>query len=283
MTEHRRGGTAGPLAALCVLAGTLLLILALGAPAVAAARWHPRAGVQQWQWQLQGRVDLSVAAGVYDVDGLKSSRSLVTALHRLGRRAICYVDVGTWEPFRADRDRFPPALLGRPVTGFAGERWLDVRTPAALAGVLGARLRDCAGKGFDGVEPDNVDGYANRTGFPISATDQLRFDRWVAAAAHRVGLAVGLKNDLGQTRALVNDFDFAVVEQCFAFGECSRTQPFIRAAKPVFEAEYELTPARFCARARHLGLSAMRKRVGLNSYRIACAPAVAHGRPGGTG
>ena len=25
----------------------------------------------------------------------------------------------------------------------------------------------CAAKGFDGVEPDNVDGYTNRTGFPL--------------------------------------------------------------------------------------------------------------------
>lgn len=278
MTEQRRGRVAAT-AALCILAG--VLSEALWAPQTAAARWHPRAGVQQWQWQLQGRVDLSVAAGVYDVDGLRASRSVVSALHRLGRRAVCYVDVGTWEPFRADHNRFPAALLGLPVRGFPGERWLDVRDPAALAGVLGARLRDCANKGFDGVEPDNVDGYVNRTGFAISAADQLRFDRWVAGAAHRVGLAVGLKNDLGQTRALASDFDFAVVEQCFQFSECSRLRPFVRAAKPVFEAEYELPPARFCAQARHLGLSAMRKRVGLGSYRVGCAPAMAHGRPGG--
>jgi hypothetical protein len=51
-------------------------------------------------------------------------------------------------------------------------------------------LDRCLGKGFDGVDFDNVDGYANATGFELDGDDQLRFDAWLARAAHRRGLSV---------------------------------------------------------------------------------------------
>ena len=60
-------------------------------------------------------------------------------------------------------------------------------------------------EGFDGVEADNVDGYANDSGFPLTAADQLRFNRFLARAAHARGLSIGLKNDLGQAAALEPD------------------------------------------------------------------------------
>ena len=49
----------------------------------------------------------------------------------------------------------------------------------------------CRTKGFDAVEPDNMDGYANRTGFPVTAADQLLHNRLIAGLAHDRGLAVG--------------------------------------------------------------------------------------------
>ncbi len=55
------------------------------------------------------------------------------------------------------------------------------------------RLDLAVTKGCDGVEPDNMDGYANDSGFPLTAEDQLTFNRFIANEAHRRGLAVGLK------------------------------------------------------------------------------------------
>ena len=206
--------------------GAILLVLA--APAEpAGTRAPPR---RAWQWQLTGQVDLGVRARAFDIDGLKARASTVRALHRRGRRAVCYIAVGTHEPFRADAGRFPPEVLGRRLRDFPDERWLDIRRIDLLAPVLRARLDTCRRKGFDGVEPDNVDGYANDSGFPLTAADQLRFNRWIAGEAHARDMAVGLKNDTGQVKALVRDFDFAVVEQCFEFGECGRYSPFVRPA-----------------------------------------------------
>ncbi len=247
-----------------------IVLIGLTLPPAAPARWHPRPTTSPWQWQLTGRVDLGVPARVFDIDGLRAKASTVRALHRRGRRAVCYVSVGTHEPFRADAKRFPPEVLGRRVSGFPDERWLDIRRIDLLATVLRERLDTCARKGFDGVEPDNVDGFANRSGFPLGGADQLRFNRWIAREAHLRDLAVGLKNDTSQVRALVKDFDFAVVEQCFEFRECRRYSPFVKAGKPVLVAEYAVKPARFCASARRLRFSAIYKRLALGRFRRTC-------------
>ena len=259
------------------LAATLLAGLALAAPGGAGEPvpcrggcWEPRPTTRPWQLQLQGRIDLSVRSHVYDVDGLDTGRRAVTRLHRRGRRAVCYLNAGAWERWRSDAGRYPPEVLGRPLEGWPGERWLDIRRTDVIGPRIRARMRVCARKGFDAVDPDNVDGYANRTGFPLRAADQLRFNRFIAAEAHRLGLAVGLKNDADQARKLVRHFDFAVVEQCFRYRECSAYAPFVRAGKPVFAVEYELPRSRFCAEARQLGFSAIRKRLSLGPWRAGC-------------
>lgn len=227
--------------------------------ALAAGVWHPAPQTTSWQWQLQGRLDLGVPASVYDVDGFETSRAQVVALHRGGRRVICYLDVGSWESYRPDRGEFPKAVIGRRYEGFPNERWLDVGRFRLFRRPLEQRIAMCARKGFDAVEPDNLAGFENATGFAITAAQQLRFNRWIAAQVHRRGMAVALKNDPTQVRQLLGDFDFAIVEQCFQYDECGRFEPFVEAGKAVFEAEYELPTSGFCERALALGFSAIRK------------------------
>jgi Glycoside-hydrolase family GH114 len=43
-----------------------------------------------------------------------------------------------------------------------------------------ARFQMCKHKHFDGVEADNVDGYTNSTGFALSGSDQLTYNKWLA-------------------------------------------------------------------------------------------------------
>jgi hypothetical protein len=226
-----------------------------------------------WQWQLDGRIDLRVPARVFDVDGFDASAATVAALHRAGRYVVCYLDVGTWERWRPDARRFPARLLGSP-DGWPGERWLDVRRLDVLGPLLRARIARCRAKHFDAVEPDNVDGFENATGFPLRAADQLRFDRWVARAVHAAGLAVALKNDLEQAAQLAPSFDFAVLEQCFEQRACGQARPFLRAGKGVYDAEYALPAARFCAAARALGVNAIRKRLDLGAWRQRCSSVI---------
>jgi hypothetical protein len=113
-----------------------------------------------------------------------------------------------------------------------------------------------------------VDGYTHCTGFALTASDQLRFNRFLARTAHRRGLSIGLKNDLGQARRLAAKFDWALAEQCFQYRECGRLAPFIRAGKAAFVVEYR--GSGFCPAARAAGLMAMRKRRALDAWRAPC-------------
>jgi len=239
-----------------LIAAALLAAL----PSTADGHWQPRPTTAPWQWQLQGRIDTSVAAPVYEIDGFDVGQQVVRKLHRQGRRAICYLDIGSWESYRPDAGRFPESVKGKRYEGYPQERWLDIRRIGVLAPILDDRFDRCARKGFDAVEPDNVNGYTNDTGFPLTGKDQLRFNRWVAEQVHRRGMSVALKNDGEQADVLAGDFDFAVVEQCFQYDECGAyARAFVAAGKAVFEAEYELPPNRFCQDAERLRFSAIRK------------------------
>jgi hypothetical protein len=215
-------------------------------------------------------VDTSVGAAMFDIDLFDNPASVVAGLHAGGRHVVCYLDAGTLEPGRPDRSRFPAAVVGKELPDWPGEHWLDIRRLDVLGPILERRLDLCRQKGFDAVEPDNVDAYANNSGFPLTAADQLRFNRFLARAAHARGLSVGLKNDLDQVASLQPYFDWALNEQCFQYHECDRLRPFVRAGKAVFEAEYELALPDFCAQANAAGFMAMRKRPELDAWRQTC-------------
>ncbi|WP_416977334.1 endo alpha-1,4 polygalactosaminidase [Streptomyces sp. T028] len=238
------------------------------ADASTRALWKPRPGLA-WQWQLNSRVDPSVDVPVYDIDGFENTAADVARLHRDGRKVICYINVGAWENFRPDKDDFPSSVLGRQ-NGWAGERWLDIRKISVLRPLMERRFDMCRDKGFDAVEPDLVEGYGNRTGFPLTAHDQLRYNRMIAKLAHDRGMSVGLKNDLPQIPQLLADFDFAVNEECAQYGECARLTPFIEAGKAVFHVEYAEPTSGFCAESRRLRLSSMRKKPELGVWREPC-------------
>jgi hypothetical protein len=223
-----------------------------------------------WQWQLQGRIDTSLPVEMFDIDGFETSAAVVDVIHGRGAAAVCYVDVGSWERWRPDAGAFPERVLGRS-DGWPGERWLDIRRLAILRPLMRDRLDVCAAKGFDGVELDLVDGYRHRTGFSLTARDQLRYNAALANAAHARGMSVALKNDLGQIDALLPYFDYAVNEQCHQYRECAKLRPFVAAGKAVFGVEYALAPSAFCSQSNAANFNFLAKDVDLRAYpRIAC-------------
>lgn len=233
------------------------------------AWWRPAQG-STWQWQLSGPLDVNVPAQVFDIDLFDRSAADVATLKARGSRVICYLSAGTWEPGRPDSGAFPASVIGASMDGWPSERWLDIRRLDVLGPIMERRLDQCRAKGFDAVEPDNVDGYTHATGFPLSAADQLAYNRFLANAAHARGLGIGLKNDLDQVAALAPSFDFAVNEECFQYSECGKLAPFLNAGKAVFNAEYSVSPSSFCSTARAMGISAIRKNMMLDAARESC-------------
>ncbi len=235
--------------------------------------WRPTPGLT-WQWQLSDPpVDTSIEADVYDIDIFDNDASVVTKLHAQRRKVIGYINVGSWEDWRSDKDQFPPEVLGKAYEGWPGEKWLDIRRMDLIAPIMRARLDLCKARGFDAVEPDNMEIHSNGSGFPITYGDQLKYALWLADEAHQRGLAIGIKNAADQVRELIDHFDFAIIEDYFFYGLQEKMVPFIEAGKPVFAAEYDDTGVDFaaaCKNAGKLGFSIIQKHRILTSYRVTC-------------
>jgi hypothetical protein len=239
----------------------------------ASGWWRPAPGLT-WQWQLsEPPVDISVDAQVYDIDLFDNAASVVKDLHDQGRKVIGYISVGSWEDWRPDKDQFPAEVLGEEYEGWLGEKWLDIRRIDLLAPIMCLRLDLCKAKGFDAVEPDNIQIHDNATGFTIAYMDQLKYACWLADEAHARGLAIGLKNASDMVIDSLPFFDFAITEDCFDEGWCSKVLPFIAAGKPVFAAEYTDTGVNFsaaCAWGRAHNVNFIQKNRILTAFRITC-------------
>ncbi|GAA0844029.1 endo alpha-1,4 polygalactosaminidase [Cupriavidus pauculus] len=239
------------------------------------ARWMPSVN-DTWQLQLQGTINTSYNAAVFDIDLFDTPQATINALKAQGKRVVCYFSAGSSENWRPDFSKFKAADMGNALDGWAGERWLDTRS-ANVRAVMMARMDLAKSKGCDGVDPDNVDGYTNKPGFPLTAATQLDYNRFLATQAHARGLAVGLKNGVAQLSDLASAFDFAVNEQCFQYNECSGYSAFTVQGKPVFNVEYQTkwkdatTRQTLCAKAKALSLRTLVLPLALNDkFRYSC-------------
>ncbi len=272
-----------PRAVVLELLFALLLLAPIGgqttsgqAVAPRATWWQPEPGLD-WQMQLTGKLDLDAGRDVFFLDLFDAPDTTIAQLAERGTRVVCYFSAGSFEAWRPDASTFPSSIIGDPLIGWEGESWLDIRQPE-LRSIIEHRLDLAVERECDGVDPDNVDGFANPTGFTLSSDDQLTFNRWLAAAAHDRGLAVGLKNDLDQIPALVDDFDWQVNEQCAEYDECEVLLPFVERGKPVFGLEYPVEGEQpladraddVCAHANRLGFDTLVKPYDLTAERIVC-------------
>lgn len=229
-----------------------------------------------WQWQLTGQHDLTWDVDVYDLDLFRIDEQDVATVHGDGRLLLCYFSAGSYEPWRPDADAFPEEVIGKGLDGWPDERWVDHTDPRVRA-IMTDRMDLAVQLGCDGIEPDNVTAYQENNGFGLSATEQLDYNRFLADEAHARGLGIALKNDVEQVKTLVDWFDYAVNEECYAYDECQRNRPFVDADKAVLNAEYvdrwkdaEDLAAEVCG--GQPGLSTIVKTWDLGPELVACAP-----------
>ena len=191
---------------------------------------------------------------VYDIDGEFNTPETVAHLQARGKKVICYFDAGVYETYRLDAHKFralTPQIWGNADEGWDNSFWLDIRRVEELEPIMKARMQECKDKGFDAIEPDEIDGWENDTGFPLTYQDQLNYNKALARWAHEIGMSIGQKGDIIQTRDLVDDFDWTLNEECFQYNECTnpydpildRTFPglqlYVQRNKAVFVAEYK--------------------------------------------
>ncbi len=203
-------------------------VVSLPPPSACGACFEPGRSLT-WDWQLQGKLAFR-RVDMFDIDGFDTPAGVLSKIHaRKGttlprERAICYLSLGSWERYRPDEASWPRAALGLALGGYPDEHWVDVRQLQGLMPLITARLQMCANKGFDGVEVDNIDGWNNHSGFPLTPQDA---EAWLAATAnkaHALGMFIIWKNDPYLVPFGRRYFDGALSEQCYQFEECTTQQ-----------------------------------------------------------
>ena len=231
-----------------------------------------------FDWDLRSELPLNsqYSSDIIDIDAFDNSEALVTELHSQNKKVIAYISVGSVESWRSDAGDFPASIIGNNYDGWDGEKFLDIRNIDALAPIMRARLDMIKTKGFDAVEPDNIDSYTNATGFDISEQDVIKYCKWLANEAHSRGLSIGQKNATELSEQLVDTFDWILLEGAFNEGIENEAQIYITKNKAVFATEYdddmtvEAFKANVCPKAKTLQYSAIFKHRELDAYRVAC-------------
>ncbi len=273
MNRRRWGRLTGAIVAISLLAGCTSNSSLRSFPSVASGQasagdrnWEPRAGLR-WQIQLTGDFRTNATANVYDLDAYRTAEQTVTELHALGRQTMCHLDVGVSDLTVPDAGRLRGPVLG--TTAGPGLRWLDIRRWADIGPVLADRVALCHGKGFDAVDADYGYGYAAETGFPLTASDQVAYDRKVADLVHSLGMAVTVRTPPALAAQIEPLVDFTVVNDCFRSASCHDYFVYIDANKAVFDVETDPGPS-FCSLARAYGFTAIRKNDSLDAYVQSC-------------
>ncbi len=248
--------------------------------------------------------DFADANGVGSTDEPNGPSSIVSSLHASGKYSICYIEAGAQQD-EPDASHFAAADYGNSaqqyeMQGWAGEYWFDTRGFAAykygdsasvltgsaanIAAGMAQRIAGCAAEGQDAIEPDDLDGYTNPGdtgvaggGWGLTQQDAQGYEAWLAYTAHTDGLAIFQKNDTGNIGADEPIFDGAITEECNAYADpCSEWSPYLKAGKPVLNAEYTddgENTAKFCSADEQLGIAGALFNVDLDgSTYQPCAP-----------
>ena len=131
-------------------------------------------------------------------------------------------------------------------------------------------------KGFDGIEPDNIDGYEEDNGFGLTLNDTKLFCDWIIDEAHSRGLCIGQKNTEELVPLMCNKFDWVLTEDIFNQNIQNLYSLYISVGKPVFSAEYtdEMSITDFnafvCNKANQLKYFAFLKHRGLTKWTYVC-------------
>lgn len=232
----------------------------------------PPTGKIKWDWQIGAASDAAIVAPtgavLMDVDMFNTSATKVAALKAAGVYTVCYINAGSWQPGYPDSDQYPASLKIQEDPDWPGEFFLDVtdvfKTNSVLAQILNARLALCKQKGFDAVEPDNLQNDENVSGGRITTQQQIDFNGWFADAAHAAGLAVFQKN--GPDKILLKDrtgkmmvekFDGMLNEQCQQYSECQPLTEYVSRGKLALDVEYSGTLN--CTQSSSLVINALKK------------------------
>jgi endo-alpha-1,4-polygalactosaminidase (GH114 family) len=239
--------------------------------------YHPQIG-DTFEWRLDsiGLNEVNrYSCKIIDIDAFSATKELVDAFHARGIKVIAYLSVGTIENYRPDAHLLPAEIIGNIYPDWPDERFLNIREIEKMKPFITSRFDMIKEKGFDGIEPDNTDGYWENNGFNLTMNDTQQFCLWLIAEAHSRGLSIGQKNTEELVPLLHKKFDWALTEDIFNTNTQNDYSPYISVNKPVFSAEYTdvMSISEFsavCQKAKTLKYFAFLKDRDLTQWKYEC-------------
>ena len=176
----------------------------------------------QFDYQIGGAYTPSSTVKIVDRDRLDAPAA--------GKYNVCYVnafqtqpDDATWWKTNHDDLLLKKANGSYVIDSAWDEMLLDTSTAAKrtrLLAIVGGWIDGCKARGYDAVEPDNLDSYS-RSSKRLTKQNNVDFAKLLAARAHVDGLAIAQKNDSSMAAdGKAIGFDFAIVEECQVYDEC---------------------------------------------------------------
>ncbi|KAG7664395.1 uncharacterized protein J8A68_002068 [[Candida] subhashii] len=248
------------------------------------SKWKPKIG-SSWDYQLSNPLkqkQISKSIDNYGIDLFDNSKKSITNLQKQeNKKIICYFSAGSYENWRPDKSEFVKSDLGKNMDGWPGEKWLNIRSKNVRK-IMEARIKLASEKGCDAIDPDNINGYENDTGFKLTKQDAVDYVKFLSGVANKYGLSMGLKNGGEIAKSVINEVEFCIQEQCGQYSECEMYQIFIKNSKPVFHVEYpkgdkntnknvsEKTYKKYCGFKDTKGFSTILKNLDLDEWIQIC-------------
>ena len=240
--------------------------------------YQPKVG-DDFEWRLDSISTDEVSqyhCSIIDIDAFSATKELVDAFHARGIKVIAYVSVGTLENYRPDYALLPEEVIGSIYPEWPDERFLDIRAIEKMKPFITSRFDMIMEKGFDGIEPDNIDIYGIDNDFDLTLNDAKLFCEWIIDEAHSRGLSIGQKNTEELVPLLYKEFDWALTEDAFDDNMEDAFSTYVANGKPVFSAEYtdRMNVAEFtagvCPKATQLKYFAFLKHRDLTKWTYDC-------------
>ena len=179
---------------------------------------------------VNGKFDYQIGGDYPPPSGVEVVSRDRKAAPATGLYSICYVNGFQIQPEElADWTANRPDLILKGTTGepIIDEDWnealIDVSTAAkreAVLAVVGAWMDDCATRGFQAIEIDNLDSFSRSQG-RLTENNNVAMMKLFAERAHGKGLAIAQKNGAELVpRKTEMGTDFVVAEECNRYTEC---------------------------------------------------------------
>jgi len=222
--------------------------------------------------------EIKTPAQVVDLDVLDTPKTTVEKLKKQWKIVIWYINIWAIENYRDDYEKFPKNVIWKTYSWWEDEKYLDVRKYEKFQKFILNRLEIAKEKGFNWIEPDNMDTYDNfeETWFKILEWDMREYLTWLNIETNKRWMFLIQKNAPELSKKMEKNFDAALLEWAFYNNFEDDFKNYIKNWKKVFNVEYTYNTSKkfflenICTKSKKLWFISILKNRDLDEFILEC-------------